>query len=221
MRRFRISVLVLAAVLVAGLAGGVLADVPLLDVTPSQETFKGKGTDEMFPKELTLQYSGATAELYALGSGVRKKMVFKVYEAIAYAEKGADLGDDPYGAFIEGDFARRIVMYFLRDVGGDKIRGAWEDGFKKTLGEKDLAPALEADMKTFIAFFDDEGVEEGETIELTWLPGVGLHTAVDGDVMQLINNSTLASGLWAIWLGDKPISGGLKKDLVRFVNEAE
>jgi hypothetical protein len=188
-----------------------------ITVVPGEESFKGKGTDEGFPKEVEIKDSGAEAVLTALGSGVRKKLVFKGYEAVAYAEKGVDLGADPYTAFIEGNFAKRVQMYFLRNLGGNRLRGHFQSGLTQVLGEEEWDPTLARDFETFLGFFEDEGVKKRESVELIWLPDRGLCTIVGGESYPPIPNPDLASALWAVWLGDKPVSGDLKKDMLRFV----
>lgn len=189
-----------------------------LEITPGEETFKGKGTDARFPKEVHVKSSHSQADLVALGSGVRKKFVFKVYEGVAYAEKGISLGPDPYDALIHGDFAKRIHMYFERDVDGGKIRGAYREGLDKVLGKQERPVNLVQDIEVFLGFFEDAGVKDGQTIDLVWLPGDGLYTMVNDESFPPLNSPVLASALWAIWFGKDPVSGDLKKDMLRFVN---
>jgi hypothetical protein len=220
---------ILAAALLLVLASGSIAVEPeeasapaRLVITGGEETFQGKGTDMVFPKEIVVSGAGQEVSMTALGSGVRKKMVFKVYEGVAFAETAVDLGKDPYSAFIEGDFAKRILMFFERDVGGGKIRGAYEDGFKKVQGDSVWSEDLLRDIDVFLGYFDDEvGVKDQETIDLVWIPGRGLHTSRGGESYPVINNPRLASALWAIWFGHKPVSNDLKRDMFRFLSEEE
>jgi hypothetical protein len=188
-----------------------------LEIVPGPETFKGKGTDARFAKEAHVKTSHSQADLVALGSGVRKKFVFKVYEGVAYAEKGVSLGSDPYDALVHGNFAKRIHMYFERDVDGGKIRGAYREGLDKVLGKRrDMN--LDQDIEVFLGFFEDTGVKDGQTIDLVWIPGEGLFTMVNDESFPPVNSPQLATALWAIWFGKNPVSGDLKKDMLRFVN---
>lgn len=183
------------------------------------ETFRGKGTDAEFPRRVVVRFGERSTTLVALGSGVRKKMIFKGYEGIAYADESAALNADPYPALLEGSFVTRVVMYFLRDVGAEKIRGAWQDGFDRYLGEGNVDAAFEADKHVFLGYFDDTEVKKHQTIELTWLPGIGLFTVVAGMPSPPINNPRLAAAVFSNWFGEKPISGDLKKDMIRFLSE--
>ena len=187
-------------------------------VRATGDTFKGTGTDTRFPSTVVIELPSAQpVTLRALGSGVRKKFVFKVYEGIVYADANAKLPPDPYDALINGDFAKRVVMYFLRNAGMGRIRDAWEDGFSRSLRDADITPELRADKAAFLDYFDAD-ISKGETIEITWLPGIGLFTVVAGKRMPVIKNAPLASRLLAIWLGSDPVSGNLKKDVVRFLD---
>lgn len=192
-----------------------------LVLTAGPESFVGLGTDARFPTQLVVSGPGKDIVMQALGSGVRKKMIFKVYECVAYAEAGAVLEPDPAAAFIEGDFAKRILMYFERDVDGGKIRGAFEEGFAKVQGDQAWTEALLASRDRFISYFQDAGVKDGQWIELTWVPGWGLYTVIAGMGQPVIDDAELASALWAIWLGDKPVSDDLKRDMLRFLSADE
>jgi hypothetical protein len=182
------------------------------------ETFQGKGTDATFPKKLDVRFGSEATTMLALGSGVRKKMFFKVYEAVSYAEESAGLNADPYAALLGSSVATRMVMYFLRDVEGVKIEKAWQDAFDKYLAEADSS-LVQADASTFLAFFAGTDLTKGQTIELTWVPGYGLFTTVAGESKPALNNQKLAWAVFSNWYSDKPISKGLKKDLIRFLSK--
>jgi hypothetical protein len=217
-----------AALVALALSSAALAqeDAPpapqLLNVSPvGKITFQGTGTDQTFPSTIEIKARGEGYRLDALGSGMRRKLIIKVYEGVAYADAGVDLGDNPYKSLIEGDFPKRIEMYFVHDVDGGKIRGAFEDGFKKTIPEEDMTPALKANIDKFLAEFTDEGVKVGQTISITWMPGMGLYTRIAGRPVPPINDRDLAQALWAIWFGADPVNQGLKRAMVRFVREVQ
>lgn len=189
----------------------------LVVTVANEEAFKGKGTDAEFPNLIEVKVGDRITKMSALGSGIRKKAIFKVYEAVAYADESAALHGDPYPALLGGSIAMRVVMYFVRDVGADKIQGAWEDGFKKYVGD-DTGSLSESDRSTFISFFNVDMKKE-QTIELTWLPDIGFFVVIAGQPRPVLQNQTLATAVFSSWFGDKPISKGLKKNLVRFVSD--
>lgn len=219
----RSAVLATLLVLVVGVGPAALGqeeNTSPLVISGREAKFKGKGTDMVFPREIVVTGVGSEVSMRALGSGVRKKMVFKVYEGVAYAETGVDLGMDPYHALIGGSFAKRILMFFERDVGGGKIRGAYRDGFKKVQGDSVWSDELLRDIEAFLGYFEGEtGVKDQQTIDLVWIPGSGLYTMKAGKSYPVINNPELVSALWAIWFGHDPVSDDLKRDMVRFLHE--
>jgi len=189
----------------------------LVVTVANEEAFKGKGTDTEFPTLIEVKVGDLVTKMSALGSGIRKKAIFKVYEAVAYADESAAFHGDPYPALLGGGIAMRVVMYFVRDVGAGKIQGGWEDGFKNYLGN-DTSTLSEADRSTFVSFFNVDMKEE-QTIELTWLPDIGLFIVIADQPRPVLDNQLLATAVFSNWFGDKPVSKGLKKDLVRFVSD--
>ena len=199
-------------------AGGGGELVPL-QVVPGAETFTDPSSGIVFPKAVTLRDGDREFRMKATGSGLRKKIVFKVYGAALYVDETAALGPDPLASLVAGHMARRIVMTFKRDVDYGKIREAYEGGLKRVWKGK-LDPAVAPDLETFLHYFD-KGVKEGQSIELTYLPDKGLCTAVAGVSYPLVTNPKIAHDIWAVWLGDDPVSTDLRRDLVRFLTAGE
>jgi hypothetical protein len=156
-------------------------------------------------------------ELVLTGVGVRSKFRFKVYAGAHYLAAGTELGDDPRATVIGGGFARRIIMHFVRDVGAEKIVKAFREGFEKN-GYDPEAPELAADLTAFLAYFDRDLVK-GDVIELTASPEHGVRTVVVGEAKEPIAGELFARGLWAIWFGEKPVSKGLREDLLELAVE--
>lgn len=167
---------------------------------------QSSGTE--FPAMITLSDGDKEMDLRAAGTGLRKKAWFKVYAACFYVEGSIDLGDEPYERAIRGDFPKRMVMHFLRDVGADKIQGAFRDGIRKTLPE-----GHDEAMETFCGLFGEE-VKNGEQIVLDYLPKDGLSVAQAGQNLGNVTDPELIAALWATWFGEDPISKDLKKQLV-------
>jgi len=124
------------------------------------DTVLEKSSKTEFPASITLKGSEGEVDLNALGTGLRKKAIFKVYAGCFYVDATAKLGDDPAAAAINGNFAKRIDMHFLRDVGGEKIAGAFREGIQKTL------KGHEKQINGFCDLFTEE-VKKGESIVLT------------------------------------------------------
>jgi len=179
----------------------------------SEATFPATGIKAEFPRRIIVTAGGQRYILAALGSGTRRQLGFKVYEAVIYAQEGADL-HDPHRALINGAFAKHLVLRFARDTAGNKVRQAYEQGFSRVL--KDPSPGLLRDMDSLLAYFTD-GLSSGEAIELTWLLGEGLHVFLAGEQLPTIANDELARAVMEIYFGENPVSRSLKGDMVRFV----
>ncbi len=171
------------------------------------DTVVEKSSKTEFPATITLAGSDGELKLEALGTGLRKKAIFKVYAGCFYVAEGAELGDDPAAAAIKGDFAKHIDMHFLRDVGGDKIAGAFRDGIRKTLEGHDEA------VEAFCGLFTAE-VKKGESIVLSYMPGAGLLAKQAGKELGRLDEVHVIAALWATWFGDDPISDDLKEGML-------
>ena len=168
-------------------------------------------------QEITEPKSGAKfaardADTTLLGVGLRTKTIAKVKvyaiglyaadSAIAGPLKGNAATPELYRQLVSSDFKKKVVMKFLRNVSNEQIRDAFRDSFKSSGVKSD----------EWIAYFND--IRSGQELVIGWNPGVGLETKVAGTDKPPINDRALASAIFAIWLGDKPIQDDLKKDLV-------
>jgi hypothetical protein len=152
-----------------------------------------------------------------LGVGLRTKTFAKVKvyaiglyvadSAIAGPLKGKAGTAGLYSDLVNGDFNKKVVMKFLRNVSTDQIRDAFRESLK--------GPGSNTD--TWIGYFSD--THSGQEYVITWTPGVGLETKVAGVDKPVINDRTLASEVFGIWLGEKPIQDDVKKDLVARAGE--
>ena len=160
--------------------------------------------------------SGATfaakdGDAWLLGVGLRTKTIakVKVYAIGLYVADSAisgplkgKAGTELYRELVDGDFKKKVVMKFLRDVSTEQIRDAFRDALKGVGGKADA----------WIGYFND--IRSGQECVIAWTPGEGLETKVAGVDKPTINDKAFASAVFGIWLGDKPIQEAVKKDLV-------
>jgi Chalcone isomerase-like len=147
-----------------------------------------------------------------LGAGVRSRMMGKqkVYaiglyvadSALANQLKGKAGTGDLYREILDGDFKKKVVLKFLRDMSSDQVRDAFRDALK--------GAGTKADV--WVNYFTS--VVKGQEIVIAWTPGVGLETKAAGLNKTPLNDKTFASSVFGIWLGEDPIEDDLKKDLV-------
>ena len=147
-----------------------------------------------------------------LGVGLRTKTIAKVKvyaiglyvadSAISGPLKGKAGTPDLYRELVSGDFQKKVIMKFLRDVSTGQIRDAFRDSLKNAGANADV----------WITYFND--IRSGQQLVIGWTPGVGLETKVAGVDKPAIHDNAFASAVFSIWLGEKPIQDDLKKDLV-------
>jgi len=147
-----------------------------------------------------------------LGVGLRTKTIAKVKvyaiglyvadSAISGPLKGKAGTAELYRELVNGDFKKKVVMKFVRDVSTDQIRDAFRDSLKGAGNKTDQ----------WVAYFSE--IRSGQECVIGWTPGVGLETKVAGVDKPAINDKAFASAVFGIWLGDKPIQEDVKKDLV-------
>ncbi|MHB8836428.1 MAG: chalcone isomerase family protein [Candidatus Methylomirabilia bacterium] len=142
------------------------------------------------------------------GVGVRKKIVISVYLGALYL--ATPTGDA--ATAIAAEEPKRIVMHFVHSkVGAEAIREAWRDGFADNSAA--TLPQLKERLERFSGWFNAD-LLKGEQVVLTYLPGQGTEVAVQGKVRGVIEGADFMRALWAVWLGEKPADGGLKKGML-------
>lgn len=208
MRRAVLAILVVLLVPVPAFAA------PDIAVQRGTERFRGRAEEASFPRRMTVRVGEKEHLLDATGSGVRRRMMFRVYECAGYAEGSLAGIAEPGAALLEGTFARALSFRFLRDVTGDKAREAFAEGIARSLPKP--TGAVTTAMEEFLTVFDG-GMKTGDSLELLWIPGVGLWVEVRGAARPLIANDDLARAMWKVYFGPDPINEDLKQDLLRFV----
>lgn len=153
-----------------------------------------------------------------LGVGLRTKTIakVKVYAIGLYVADSALTGPlkgkagsaDLYRELVNGDFEKKAVLKFVRDVSTSQIQNAFHESLQGAGNQ----------TERWIAYFNE--VRSGQEVVIVWAPGVGLETKVAGADKPVINDKAFASAVFAIWLGDKPIQEDIKRDLVARVSES-
>jgi hypothetical protein len=159
-----------------------------------------------------VKFAAKDSDTSLLGVGLRTKTFAKVKvyaiglyvadSAITGPLKGKAGSPELYRQLVTGDFKKKVVMKFVRNVSASQIQDAFRESLKSS-GAK---------TEEWLAYFTD--VRSGQEFVIGWNPGVGLETKVAGADKQAINDKALASAIFGIWLGDKPIQDDLKKDLI-------
>jgi hypothetical protein len=147
-----------------------------------------------FPDQIDVD--GTTLTLNGLG--LRQATAFKVsvYVAGLYLPTSSADAD----AILSSSTPKALVMQFVRNVGVNDLRRAWNEGFEKNakaeLGE------LKGRIETFNGWMSD--VKTGQNLVLLYKPGTGIDVNVNGAARGTIEGDDFARALFAIWLGDPP-----------------
>ena len=212
---------------------GALAAVSLTAARARAEKIAEAATGVQFDAKKSLDGRSYTL----VGTGVRKKFVVKVYAMALYVEDvegkrafpslaskagGADKaklteGDRAQSFVMWGSFNKVGLLHFVRDVGAEKIRGAFEDGLADELSDKAAADVREA-TQAFIKLFDRD-VKNGDEIALHTSPDGKVDLTIAGQNKGSVQNTKLARAIWGVWLGAKPISKDLRAELVNRIDE--
>ncbi len=147
-------------------------------------------------------------ELVLNGAGIRTRAVFKVYVASLYLPAKAATTD---AVLAKGP--RRIQLNLLRDLSGDQLADAVNDGLKEanTAAEVD---AVKAQTAEFIALCKSMGaLKEGSVITIDFVDNatkVGFNGAAKGSIAGEAFNRALTK----VWIGDKPVQADLRKAML-------
>ena len=159
--------------------------------------------------EPTAQVAGAALQLN--GAGLRTRAFFKVYVAALYLPKKAT--DAPSVLAQKGP--RRVVITMLRSVDADTFAGALNDGLRDNHSEAQLAamkPQIDALNSTLKAAGE---AKKGDVIHFEFTPDVGTRVSINGQAKgSAMAGEEFFTAVLRIWLGDKPVDGGLKKGLL-------
>jgi hypothetical protein len=157
----------------------------------------------------TLQTENGTL-LHLNGAGIRSKFFFDIYIAELYMEHPSNM----VGEVIEAAGHKRMVMHFLYDeVGKDKLIEGWDEEFAGN-SKADEVLKLQDRINQFNGMFVD--VKKNDTVVLDFIPGQGTTVTIAGQEKGVIPGKDFNDGLLRIWLGDKPVTKGLKAKLLSY-----
>lgn len=150
-------------------------------------------------------------ELLLNGAGVRSKMFIKGYVGALYLAQKKSSAD----AVLADKGPKRVALHVLRDdVSADKMVAALNEGLSDNNGRAEMAP-LEARLKDFNAILGAaKSYKKGNVIAFDYLPSSGTRISIDGQVKGTIPGDDFNHALLKVWLGDKPVDGGLKKGML-------
>ncbi len=152
--------------------------------------------------------SVADQKLILNGTGLRKKMLVKVYVAGLYLkEKSSDAL-----SIIEADQPMAIILKFIYDeVPAEKLIETWKEGFEKST-KKDTSK-LQREIEEFNSIFNAPA-KKGDTYEFIYLPTKETVVRINNSEKRKISGLPFKKALFGIWLCDDPADRSLKEGLL-------
>lgn len=200
----------------------------------AQETVEERSSKVPFPVELTTPGAHLTHRLVGMGVRTRTILKVKVYAFGIYVDLATarsalseyagktdkDLEKDKafHARVLEMDIPMTLRLVMTRDVDGeamaDAFDGALSPRVERAAAEKDMPGGAEA-LETFRGYFGLDKVTKESELIFTCTPDGRLATSIRGELQQEIISRALCWALFDVYLGEKPISGGGKKNVMR------
>ena len=177
--------------------------------------------------------AGETDQIHTLtGIGVRTRTMLniKVYAVGLYIDPYAAregmvdwAGKEPkelekdkemFRRMLQMDMGMTLRLVMTRDVGGDKMAEAFEKSLaprvEKAAAEMDMPGGTEA-LAKFRSYFGVDKVTDGSVLIFSCVDGI-LFSTIQGEVAEAILSPALCWALFDVYIGEKPISSGAKKN---------
>jgi hypothetical protein len=142
------------------------------------------------------------------GSGIRTKLVFKVYVCSLYLPAKANtlagvLAADP----------RRVQLDLLRNLSADDLAGALADGIKQTSTAAEAA-AVKSETDQLLGIMKSIGkASEGDVVTMDYVNGE-TRIGFNGQNKGNIPGAAFNAALMRIWLADQPVQPDLRKAML-------
>jgi hypothetical protein len=189
-----------------------------------------KSTKRAYPVHIQ---AGETDQIHTLtGVGVRTRTMLnvKVYAVGLYIDamaaqvgmadwagktpKELEKDKEMFRRMLEMDMGMTLRLVMTRDVGGDKMAEAFEKSLaprvEKAAAEMDMPGGTEA-LAQFRSYFGVDKVTDGSVLIFSCVDGI-LFSTIQGEVAEAIMSPALCWALFDVYLGEKPISSGAKKN---------
>ncbi len=209
-----------------------LSVYPASALAQEEEVVYERSSAVAFPVELTVP--GTDMVQHITGTGIRTKtfLKVKVYAFGLYVDpEGARTALADYAGMGEGELEKNDAFYsdvlnqefgmtlrlvMTRDVGGEDMAEAFDGALRprvqRAAAEMSL-PGGEEALDAFRGFFNVEEMTTESEIVFSCAPDGTLRTSVKGEVQPEIVSPALCWALFDVYLGEKPISGGGKKNI--------
>jgi hypothetical protein len=157
----------------------------------------------------TLQVGESTVTLTGMGIRTKTFLKVKVYVAGLYMENPSK---DPQKIITEDETKRLFIQGIGPTMKAKAIKEALWAGFDANT--PDRTEDLQKKMETVANYFT-EPAQKGDTFGFTYEPGTGTTVTIKGEKMPAVPGKDLMEAVFAIWFGDQPADKGLKKSVLK------
>ena len=133
------------------------------------------------------------------GMGLRKKLFIRVYVGGLYLTQKEKSAAKVLGT----DSPRRMVLSFIYNVDKEQMCDAWMEGLEDNT--PNAQGEVAGNFRTLCTWMD--GVEKGQQIVLTYIPGEGTHVEVAGQAKGILSGKATADAILSTWIGPNPGPG--------------
>jgi len=152
------------------------------------------------------RYTAGDTSLMLRGTGLLRAMVFvKVYVGALY------LPEDCPSNLALSDVPKRLEVEYFRSIAGEDFGAATNKKISENVDPQTferLRPQIEYHNSLY------QDVNAGDRYALTYIPGRGTELTLNGEPRGIVEGADFAVALFSIWLGSKPISESMKKELL-------
>jgi hypothetical protein len=153
----------------------------------------------------TVQVDGKILHLNGFGLRTWSILNVHIYVAALYLEHPSN---DP-AAILNSPQTKLLTVNFLRGVSADQARDSWREGFANNC--QPPCALNPQDVATFLASVPD--MRAGDQFALLFT-GHGAEVDIGGRRLGVISNPTFAKAMLATFLGPRPGTESLKRDLL-------
>ncbi len=178
----------------------IIALIAMIFILPRSEAAEVNGI------KFDDQYATGDTMLKIRGAGLLRVMVFaKVYVSALY------LPEDCASKMVLSDVPKRLEVEYMRSIAGNDFGHVTN----KKISEN-VDPQTYERLRSRIEYHNSlyQDVQPGDRYSLTYIPGKGTELALNGEPQGVIEGADFAAAVFSMWLGSKPISESLKKDLL-------
>ena len=145
------------------------------------------------------------------GAGLRSIVFFKMYVIGLYLTEKQTSAD----AILADNKPKRIALHItVGEAGTERFISGFRKGIEKNHSEAQL-DLLRERMDAFAQMFKSiETVKRADVIAFDWSPVAGTLVTLNGKEIGRIAGEDFYRALLSIWIGNNPVTDGLKKELL-------